>query len=75
MSSVIEIESAIKKLSSGELDELSRWLKNHSAQLFTRKKAKLEALRSTAGCLSDSSGEAFEKAVNLAANQLDPHDW
>ena len=75
MTSVLEIESAIEKLSPSEFNQLIDWLARHALHVKQRRDAKLAAIRSTAGCLVGADGKAFKAAVDEAANQIDDHDW
>jgi hypothetical protein len=75
MSSVVEIESAIEKLSPCEVAELSEWLTRHTLNLKSQRKAKMEAIRVSSGCLAGEEGADFEAAVREASIQVDAHDW
>ncbi len=75
MSSVVEIESAIEKLSPQEVAELSEWLTRHTLKLKSQHDAKMEAIRATSGCMAGEEGAEFEAAVREASNQVDANDW
>ncbi len=72
MSPVVEIESAIEKLGSRELEELANWWNNYLACKLPRgEDAKLEAIKNTSGCLSGDDGEAFEKTTLTSRTSTD----
>lgn len=75
MSSVVEIESAIEKLSTREVAELSEWLTRHTLKLKSQHDAKMAAIQATSGCLAGEEGAEFESAVTEASNQVDANDW
>ena len=77
MSSVVEIESAIEKLSTREVVELSEWLTRHTLKLKLKSQhdAKMAAIQATSGCLAGEEGAEFEAAVREASNQVDAHEW
>ena len=72
---MVEIESAIEKLSPKEVAELTEWLTRHTLKLKNRHDAKMEAIRTTSGCLAGDEGADFEAAVREASNQVDANDW
>mgnify|MGYP007046934070 CR=1 FL=1 len=71
MSTIAEIESAIEKLSPGELAELSKWM----APRVRDVDAKRKAIESTGGYLTEAD-EDFVAAVAEAGRDLpDSHNW
>jgi hypothetical protein len=71
MSTVVEIESAIEKLSGRELAELSKWMEPRVRKVESKKRA----IESTAGYLTEADDD-FVVAVEEAGRDVpDSHDW
>lgn len=71
MSTVIEIESAIEKLSARELEELSKWMEPRVRKVESKKRA----IESTAGYLTEVDDD-FIAAVEEAGRDVPAsHEW
>lgn len=77
MSTVTEIESAIESLGNTEFAALKGWLNRHASKRSEMlENRRLEAIRKTAGCLSEEDADDFSRAIEEAGRDLpDSHDW